>query len=511
MRIQIRRSFAIAAGLSFCSIGAVAQAQESYKAPSKWRNFSSKKKTVPTLRQVSVFDELEHAAEELIPPGDAALDASAILPEPVVEHEPNYSTHTPAHNHAPAHSHAPAHTYAPAPMATSHPTMAAPAPCNSCGPSPYSAATSATWEGSCAPARRGPVPISPYFGGFDLLFWNVTSNNNQIFVADDATNGMIYEGDINPGASLGYRVNGGRYFGCGQWGLDVAYLSFDPERESREAFDGGGGLRLTLPVLRGVEIDRGGGLVTVYDDFDTNATRIRATRDLRVQGLEISLANFGLMGARRLGSCNPGGLFGGACRNGNYGNAIGPLARAAGGRSRFSMIQGFRWFQLEDELQFVGDVDGTAGYSGTDLYATMETENNLYGYQFGGLWSYCVSQRLLLNIGGKVGLYGNHARFRHSIGTSTIVANTVSQGAGAGDINTDYTDTVLAGLGELDLGLGYRLNCGWTLRGGYRILAASNVATAPGSIPNEYVTAASAGAVRADDSLVLHGAYIGAN
>ena len=535
MRINILRSFAIAAGLSFVSFTGVAQAGDSYKSPAKWNNFTTK---AQTLRQVSVFDEVEDGVAELIPPGGASVDASAIIPQPVMQHDapshatpsqaaPHYhaqphaapSGHPQPHAAAPSH-HAPTHAVQHHPHAAqsapvvSHSAVASQpaAPCSSCGqPSAFAHAASSPWEGSCAPVRRGPVPISPYFGGFDLLFWNLTSNNNRILVADDASTGMIYEGDINPGAALGYRVSGGRYFGCGQWGIEVSYLSFDPDAEMRDAFDGGGGLRLTLPSLQTVEIDRGGGLDTVYNDFDTNATRIRVRRDLRVQGLEINLASFGLMGARRLGSCAPGSVFGGACRNGDYGNAIGPLARACGGRSRFTMLQGFRWFQLEDAMRIIGDVDGTGGYSGTDLYIDSETENNLYGYQFGGTWTYCLSQRLLLNLGGKFGLYGNHASFYHSIGTSTIVANTVSQGAGAGDINGEYTDTVLSSLGELDLGLGYRLNCAWTLRGGYRLLGVTNVATAPGQIPTEYVTAASAGAVRADDSLVLHGAYVGAN
>ncbi|MEL6107846.1 MAG: hypothetical protein AAFU85_17615 [Planctomycetota bacterium] len=430
MRTQILRSFAIAAGMSFCGLGAVGHADEPYKSPAKWNNFRTKTRAkAPVLRQVSVYDDLDQAAEELIPPGDARLESEAFLPEPVMQPRQAPMAHE-HHSHAPhaavPHSHAPhatvPHASMPAPMSSS---------CNSCGPaSPYAAATSATWEGSCtpgsyAPASRGPVPISPYFGSFNLLFWNVENNNNRVFVADDAGNGMVYEGDINPGAALGFDAHVGRYFGCGQWGIDVGYLFFDPDRESRDAFDGGGGLRLTLPVLQTVEIDRGGGVATVYDDFDTNATRIRSSRDLRVQGVEINLANFGLMGARRLGSCNPGSVFGGPCKHGDYGNAIGPLARACGGRSRFTMLQGFRWFQLEDELEFIGDVDGVGGYSGTDLYVNMETENNLYGYQFGGIWSYCLGQRLLLNIGGKFGIYGNHARFYHRIGTSTIVANTI--------------------------------------------------------------------------------------
>ncbi len=75
-------------------------------------------------------------------------------------------------------------------------------------------------------------------------------------------------------------------------------------------------------------------------------------------------------------------------------------------------------------------------------------------------------------------------------------------------INTTDNDTVLAGLGELDLGLGYRVNNGFSINGGYRMLYASGVATSLGAIPGEYFTNTAAGKVSASDSLLLHGAYI---
>ncbi len=170
---------------------------------------------------------------------------------------------------------------------------------------------------------------------------------------------------------------------------------------------------------------------------------------------------------------------------------------------------GFRWFQLQDELEVVGDVDGTAGYGASDLYYMSDVENNLYGYQFGARLSYCLGCRMMVNVGGKVGIYGNDASYSHRITTDTVMAYTNSQGAGAGDVCTDYSDVSLAGLGELDLGLGYRLSSCWTITGGYRFLAVSGVATAFGQMPAQYTTAATAGAVRADDSLIMHGAYLG--
>jgi hypothetical protein len=76
-------------------------------------------------------------------------------------------------------------------------------------------------------------------------------------------------------------------------------------------------------------------------------------------------------------------------------------------------------------------------------------------------------------------------------------------------IDTKSTDNVLATLGELDLGLGYRLGCAWSLRGGYRLLGMTGVATAVDSLPGSYYSVASSGQVHADDSYILHGGYLG--
>jgi hypothetical protein len=168
---------------------------------------------------------------------------------------------------------------------------------------------------------------------------------------------------------------------------------------------------------------------------------------------------------------------------------------------------GFRWFQAKDELELAYNVDTVAGYQADDLYENVKVENNLYGYQFGGRLSYCLNHRLNLNVGGKVGIYGNHAEMRHRVGTLTDVA--YRTGVPGDLIDTKSSDTVLATLGELDLGLGYRISCAWSIRGGYRLLGMSGVATSVDSLPTDYYSVASSGRVHADDSYILHGGYAG--
>ena len=116
---------------------------------------------------------------------------------------------------------------------------------------------------------------------------------------------------------------------------------------------------------------------------------------------------------------------------------------------------GFRWFQINDDFQLAYNTNGTAGYQSDDIYQDVDTENNLFGYQFGSRLSYCINCRWSLNVGGKFGLYGNRAELRHRVGDASAAA--YRNGVSADLIDTHDTDTVLATLGELDLGLAYRL------------------------------------------------------
>ncbi len=256
---------------------------------------------------------------------------------------------------------------------------------------------------------------------------------------------------------------------------------------------------------------------SVYDDISTSAAAVRVTRDLSFQGIEANLFSFGLMGGQRASylNCNSGSLLGGRFGRGlglcnsckGYGGATGPLVRACNGKVRVMTSHGFRWFQVQDDLEFAYNVDGNPGYATDDLYENVEVENNLYGYQFGGRLTYCLNHCLNLNIGGKFGIYGNHAEMRHRVGTLTDTA--YRTGVPTDLIETESSDTVLATLGELDLGLGYRISCAWSIRGGYRLMGLTGVATAVDSLPNNYYSVASSGQVHADDSYILHGGYVG--
>ena len=359
--------------------------------------------------------------------------------------------------------------------------------------------------------------IAPYFGGFNLLFLSLNNNSDRNLLIQDATgNSLLRVDDVSPDENVGFDVHGGRYLSNGLYGLDFGYFLWNPGQEQRIVQAPAGSARATLPQFRDITVDPDGpgGVApqSVYDYYD-GADGFRVRRDLSFQGIEANLFSFGWMGACRTGSrCNQGlggrGLGHKFHKNSNrrFGGAGGALSR--GGNSvQVATSHGFRWFQLEDEFEFAADINAIPDYQPDDLFLNTDVENNLFGYQFGSRLTYSLTNRLLLNVGGKFGIYANNVDARQRIGTQDVLAYITA--SGADDIDTYDSDTVFSTLGELDLGLGYRVNNAWTVTGGYRLLAVSGVATAPGQIGREFSSLEAAGRVQADDSIILHGGYVG--
>lgn len=597
----------------------------SYQSPSKWSSFGVSNNG-PALFQPASTGAYDGGlpSPEMIP---TPTPASPNMPSVAPMAPPSYSAPaqsneamsypaptqygTPNHYASPTHASTPMHSYStPAPHA--HHAPADPS-CSTCNQSAFAEAASQPWEGasyvngpSCGVPMAAPVraPLFPWFGSMDLLFFDLETNGkdrNLIsgFSAADPTRPYLPafgSGSLDPGSALGYNLSVGRYFGCGQFGLGVSYLNFDPDMEEVSLFAPTPGVPnpapmppgdfrpLGMPQYRGARMefwhDNGAGAYTQYqggapadgvgyDDgtyqvyhivdgqagahgtndggaADTGgAQRIRGRRDVDVQGLEVNLFSFGLMGAQRASAmgCGPGlgarlgGLFHGgyggvggygSCGTGTcgqqtcgtcgpacgascgprfgFGGLGGPLVRPCNGKVQVVTSHGFRWFQFEDTLDFAYDVDGRVGYGENDLYDHTRVENNLFGYQFGSRLNYCVGSRVNLNVGGKFGIYGNEVEQQHRLGSLNRTATL----DGMPDLAIDYdsSDTVLSTLGELDLGLGVRVTSGLTARFGYRLLGVTGIATADG-YSRDYSSSANAAAIHANDSLLLHGLYVG--
>lgn len=598
-----------------------------YQAPAKWSNFGNPNNGPQLFQPASSggFDDNLPAPESIPTPQAQPRQYAPAAQQYAAPQQ--YST--PQQHSAPIqHSEPKLH---PTPMAAGNPVhVGAPvddAYCQSCNQTPgyqsqFVEAASQPWEGASFAAQSCGMPAAPvrptlfpWFGSFDLLFFNLDTNGKDrnlvsAYSAADPTRPYlpgIGLGQIDPDSALGYQLNFGRYFGCGQYGLGVSYFNFDPDAEivdrmyapqdSMPNGGGGGAVRATgMPQYhgaimnylydngapggyRGLDTNNDGAydatndFATVYDiidgragqnalngadgtagtaDDDLNAAiggagtnshaeavRVRVRRDVDIQGVEINLFSFGLMGAQRAAAMNCGGDglgsgfgglrglggyggfggYGGANQCGDpcaescrpargFGGAGGPLVRPCTGKLQVVTSHGIRWFQFRDSIDFAYDIDGRAGFTMHDLYDTTSTTNDLLGYQFGSRLIYCLASRVNLNVGGKFGLYGNNAEFRHRLGTQENVAQLGAMPGLGIDYHTE--ETVFSTLGEFDLGLGVRVTNAVTVRGGYRVMGVTGLASAA-NYSRDYSSSASASALHADTSLLLHGAYLGAD
>ncbi|TWU46295.1 hypothetical protein Poly51_56910 [Rubripirellula tenax] len=537
MRTNLIRTSAVALGLGIIGAGTAAHAQSTYSAPSRWDNFRPVSEKINSAgnsaaeQAKSAIETLRGPAEEL-PAPIATPDHGAHYSQPMQSEAPNYSPAAP--------SYSPSASY-------STPSAAGCAPCqsqpyssygssghssgNCSGGSAYSNAVSSNWDGTtydggsaCSSGASAGYGASrpalfPYFGSANLLFFTLEQSvGRQIATGTNFGNGFNTS-MVNPGYSTGFDISAGRYLDNGRFGLGIGYFLWNPGDEQVIASGAAGSIRASMPQYRDVNLDFGSGADSVYDHIDgtsvdsLGATNVRVNRDVQFQGIEANLFSFGLMGAQRAAyaGCGNGSVFGNGLGLGGgrgFGGATGPLARSNSGRVRVMTSHGFRWFQINDSIETAYNVDGAPGYQVGDIYDNVDVENNLFGYQFGGRLTYCLGSRLDLNIGGKFGVYGNRAELKHRLGTEDQIAYLTA--SGTDDINTTSTDTVLSTLGELDLGLGYRISNAWTIRGGYRVMGITGVASSVDNYPDYYSSVAASGQVHADDSYLLHGAYVGA-
>lgn len=480
--------------------------------------------------------------------------------EPVPGYAPTPRQAMPGGQHNPV----PAPMPVPAPTALPAPAHEAPAAdCGTCNTAPigssFQRAVSAPWgappahfaggncgTGACGPAAPafGPVPLRNWFAGGNIMFLDLNESCDRRLLFDQAmpSTTVLSTGDVDPGANVAFEVFFGRYFNCGQHALMVNYFFFNPEEEFA-AVDSGTGMlgrngnvamdhRISMPNWEHAMFDVGMdgdpmNDLSMYTLFEGNQA-YRISRDVSFQGLELNLASFGLGGARRaaVGPLGPGGACGscgtacgGSCGGGappapGCGGACGPMVPACNSRLQVQTLHGLRWFQFRDAFQFAASTtDHVYGATADDLYYNIDTENNLLGYQFGGRLDYCLGHRLNVYAGAKMGIYANRAEFRSrlgSVGDPAYVGAQYPSTAGQ-SIVVENSDTVLSTLGELDLGLGYRINNCWTINGGYRLYGITGVATTVGSIADDVANLQAANQVCADESIILHGGYVGAS
>jgi hypothetical protein len=177
-----------------------------------------------------------------------------------------------------------------------------------------------------------------------------------------------------------------------------------------------------------------------------------------------------------------------------------------GGRTgTYELLAGARWFQFNEDYRI-------AAFNGAGLPAQINydlaTRNTLLGFQLGARNESCVTDRLSLIGGTRVGLFNNRSTARQCI--CTDVGDLAYLNGNPGAIyDYEARRNSLAVLGELDMGVGYRFTQRLRATIGYRLIGVSGVALAPNQIPRNFTNNAELNRVKSNDSLILSGGFAG--
>jgi hypothetical protein len=325
--------------------------------------------------------------------------------------------------------------------------------------------------------------------------------------------------------SGGLDVRFGRYFNCGRNAIEVGYWGLFPDNESTQttSADVVGDLN---GILNWSNLDYGAGTGADIVNVAPGNDGVHAVfRDFEVHNVEVNLWQFGT-GITTGGSCGSGSCGAGAYGGGAYGLGCGGASQCGGAcggskcgvkscggpQLRFNMLAGIRFFKFQENLLFGADAnDFDIDFEDDEIFYNIDIDNNLIGFQIGAEAQYCFHEKWTLNLGTKLGLYGNHISHISEIGGGQGVAVINGGGPNSGrEFFVDNNKTDVAFLGEMNLGLEYCINCNWSVALGYRALAATGVA-----LPAEQIYADLRGIndveiVDSNGSLILHGGYLGA-
>jgi hypothetical protein len=339
----------------------------------------------------------------------------------------------------------------------------------------YLDAMSAPWPGSCDVGCGG----HGWFAGAAGLIMGRAAGNPYYFSYYDSNEAgqMLDRRDVDQWGG-GVEAWVGKWFGCGcmQFGVEGVYWGIYPGTSEQNLVAGQFPGNLN-PILDFSQLTYNGGPANLSTDA---AQRHRLQADYEFHSAEI---NF-------LGGSSPYGAY---------------------GVSRFTWLGGFRYIRFDDSLQFASDpVDQTFTGAAPELYYDVDVDNNLYGFQLGGRGEVFLAQRFSLDFGTKFGLFGNNINQTSRIGGSAGDA-IINNGPFINQpFNVSSSTNTISFLGELKAGASYWVTNNWRVTGGYRALAITGVGLAADQIPMDLRGINDVHAIDADGSLILHGAYAGA-
>lgn len=273
----------------------------------------------------------------------------------------------------------------------------------------------------------------------------------------------------------GFEATIGHRFNCGRNGVEVTYFGLFPGDEETTVYgdDVPGGLKGALDWFR---LQYNGEFANFWVD---GAAAHRLQRDFEIHNVEVNLLSF----------------HSHACSRWNW-----------------SWLAGARFFKFDEDLLFTSDLYNS-DFAGdpSELNYLIDTENNLIGFQVGGSSRYWVSKRLSLNLGTKLGIYGNHIRQRQFIGGTAgpALVNNIFSSEFGNPVDVDVSKNDVAFLGELNVGASFWLTRNLSATFGYRALAVTGVALPSDQIVTHPDALGDMRSVGSAGSMILHGGYAG--
>ena len=310
------------------------------------------------------------------------------------------------------------------------------------------------------------------------LFLTREPQDSYTFSFDSANEADQYvdAADADMDFAPGVEASIGHYDRCSNVGWQLNYWQLMPQSQSTQQL----GAALAPGFLDGIrnydQLDYNGNTADTY----VNAAQIhRLTRDWEIYNVE---ANRVIMFQQ---------------------------ANSCGSPWRFQSLMGFRFFKFKESLLFVADPSETIIDGDVDEYnINIRTDNQLYGFQLGGITERCIGSRWTVRLLTKAGIYNNHASLNYFEGGSAGAA-TINNGPNAGQmmrVNTSEND--LAFLGELGVGATCRVGCRWRLGADYRVIGATGLALPTDQIYFDTRGINDVRVIDNDGSLLLHGAFV---
>ncbi|QDU59056.1 BBP7 family outer membrane beta-barrel protein [Aeoliella mucimassa] len=328
-----------------------------------------------------------------------------------------------------------------------------------------------------------PPITARWIASVGAMFVTREPQDSYTFSYDSANeaNQYVDAADADMEFSSGVEASIGRFDACSNYGWQVTYWQLFPGDESTQQL----GADLSPGFLDGIrnydQLDYSGGGVgdgaTAADNVN-NAQIHRLTRSWDLYNLEAS------------------GVF------------LMPQPQC-GSLWHFRTLTGFRYLKFSESLLFESDPSETMIDGDADEYRiAISTDNQLCGFQLGGITERYVGSRWCVQMIAKAGLYNNHAQLNYFEGGSAGAA-TINNGPNAGQsmrVNTSTND--LAFLGEFGVGVTRRIGSAWRLGADYRMIGATGIALPTDQIYFDTRGINDVRVIDNDGSLLLHGATV---